>query len=599
LSRRETRQNITGSCRRESQTRRFARIPPAPQNEWNVQENLASEISILTNLAAHKNIVQLFKVDKGDKYIYLYLEYCHGGDLSNHIRNKGPFPEAEARQYLQDIADGLAMLRRHGIIHRDLKPQNILLSTEGPPHEPRVTLKIADFGFAKDMQQQTLADTLCGSPLYMAPEVLERARYGAEADLWSVGAIIFEVLTKKPPFTGTNYIVLLENIRKTRPAFPPGVRPSDSCTDLIKRLLTVKPDARISFDDFFSHPFVDRKDAHVVHAAPPELLLTPTAALPGTGTAVSAAAAEPVGGTTTPNAGEFVGGAHMRQSAQNPAVRDVASVQPLVNRTSVPLPLPMPLPFAKSEPSPPAVSSRMDLARASLPLAFESEGPVERRWSDVPPTSMSGSQRATPWGHGPLPIPNPITPLGGSAATSMRNKEAPGTVSSAAGADFVMVDTEFVRQRRASSPLIPPSAFNPQWRQRQADLPIAAIVSAEEAATLRRIEPLVLCAQHVVELADDKLSLNQVPVAIALYTKVLEQVHSELCGLQVHTSEGAGRMRQTLACLFDSAMRKAEAARSALRGRAATAEPISPSRAIFDAALEYGRSGAGYDFILL
>ena len=121
---------------------------------------------------------------------------------------------------LQQLALGLAHMRTRNLIHRDLKPQNLLLSSMAPT----AILKIADFGFARYMQQQDLAETLCGSPLYMAPEILRFQKYDAKADLWSVGAILFEMLVGKPPFSGANHVQLLKNIdSKEPPALPQGV----------------------------------------------------------------------------------------------------------------------------------------------------------------------------------------------------------------------------------------------------------------------------------------------------------------------------------------------------------------------------------------
>ena len=139
-------------------------------------------------------------------------------------------------------------------MQRDLKPQNLLLSD----NTPQAVLKIADFGFARHLQQQELADTLCGSPLYMAPEILQSQKYDAKADLWSVGTILYELVVGRPPFNGSNHVVLLQNIERHEAKIPDQIARhlSPACIDLIYSLLKRNPVQRISFEEFFSHPFL-------------------------------------------------------------------------------------------------------------------------------------------------------------------------------------------------------------------------------------------------------------------------------------------------------------------------------------------------------
>lgn len=131
-------------------------------------ENLEAEISILQSLD-HPHVVRLHEVQTTERHVYLMLEFCAGGDLMQVIRSRGAQTEAQTRGYLVQLAHGLRHLRQRNLIHRDLKPQNLLLSSAGAGG----TLKIGDFGFARHMQQQDMAETLCGSPLYMAPEILK------------------------------------------------------------------------------------------------------------------------------------------------------------------------------------------------------------------------------------------------------------------------------------------------------------------------------------------------------------------------------------------------------------------------------------------
>ncbi|KAH9736187.1 serine/threonine-protein kinase ATG1c [Citrus sinensis] len=153
-------------------------------------------------------------------------------------------------------AAGLQVLRDNNLIHRDLKPQNLLLCTD----DDNAALKIADFGFARSLQPRGLAETLCGSPLYMAPEIMQLQKYDAKADLWSVGAILFQLVTGKTPFTGSNQIQLLQNIVKaTELHFPPDAKIlSADCKDLCQKLLRRNPVERLTFEEFFNHPFLSQ-----------------------------------------------------------------------------------------------------------------------------------------------------------------------------------------------------------------------------------------------------------------------------------------------------------------------------------------------------
>ncbi|EGF83132.1 hypothetical protein BATDEDRAFT_21556 [Batrachochytrium dendrobatidis JAM81] len=212
-------------------------------------ENLETEIRILQGIH-HPNIVQLLDILKTDTDIHLVMEYCSLGDLSIFIKKKGMvgslsgssrvstahfngpwggLHETVIRHFLAQLVASLEFMRSKSLIHRDLKPQNLLLcpaSLGQPdvrlkpirPNIPAVTvpalptLKLADFGFARALPAQSMASTLCGSPLYMAPEILRGDKYDAKADLWSLGGILYEMITGRPPFNAQNHIELLRKI---------------------------------------------------------------------------------------------------------------------------------------------------------------------------------------------------------------------------------------------------------------------------------------------------------------------------------------------------------------------------------------------------
>ena len=163
------------------------------------------------------------------------MEYCQYSDLSIYIKKRGLNGESHGiwggldefvvRYFLGQLSSALEFLRQNQIIHRDLKPQNILLAK---PHllqlnnkrltlvEEKITMlpviKLGDFGFARSLTFQSLASTLCGSPLYMAPEILKGEKYDAKSDLWSVGTIIYEMLVGRAPFRAQNHLELLKKI---------------------------------------------------------------------------------------------------------------------------------------------------------------------------------------------------------------------------------------------------------------------------------------------------------------------------------------------------------------------------------------------------
>ncbi|XP_025908494.1 serine/threonine-protein kinase ULK3 [Nothoprocta perdicaria] len=181
------------------------------------------------------------------------MEFCAGGDLSRFIRARRSLPEKVVRVFLQQLACALKFLHDRNISHLDLKPQNILLSSLEKPQ-----LKLADFGFAQYMSPWDEQHVLRGSPLYMAPEMICCQQYDARADLWSLGVILYEALFGHPPFASRSFAELEEKIRSERVIeLPSRPRLSPECRDLLQRLLERDPLKRISFEDFFSHPFVD------------------------------------------------------------------------------------------------------------------------------------------------------------------------------------------------------------------------------------------------------------------------------------------------------------------------------------------------------
>uniref|UniRef100_A0A673A0Q7 non-specific serine/threonine protein kinase n=1 Tax=Sphaeramia orbicularis TaxID=375764 RepID=A0A673A0Q7_9TELE len=223
------------------------------------QSLLSKEIKILKELK-HDNIVRLLDYQEMGGCVYLVMEYCNGGDLAEYLHSKGTLSEDTIRIFVQQIAQAMKVLQSRGILHRDLKPQNILLChPERRRSSPtNICIKIADFGFARHLQTNTMAATLCGSPMYMAPEVIMSQNYDARADLWSIGTIIYQCLTGKAPFhasTPQELRFFYESNRTLLPSIPKET--SSHLRHLLLGLLQRNHKERISFDEFFHHPFLE------------------------------------------------------------------------------------------------------------------------------------------------------------------------------------------------------------------------------------------------------------------------------------------------------------------------------------------------------
>ncbi|XP_044758689.1 serine/threonine-protein kinase unc-51-like isoform X2 [Coccinella septempunctata] len=228
------------------------------------QALLSKEINILKQLAElnNPNLVSMISCEETPSHVFLVMEFCNGGDLADYFIVKKTLSEDTLRIFLLQIASAMKALRTLGIVHRDLKPQNILLSFDpaiSNPQPYQITLKLADFGFARTLEEGGMAGTLCGSPMYMAPEVIMSLQYDSKADLWSIGTIVYQALTGKPPFSAPNPQALKNYYEKTLnllPKMPSSTSPE--LQDFLTRLMKRNPKERLSFDEFFNHPFLQR-----------------------------------------------------------------------------------------------------------------------------------------------------------------------------------------------------------------------------------------------------------------------------------------------------------------------------------------------------
>ncbi|KAJ9073130.1 cytochrome c oxidase subunit 1 [Entomophthora muscae] len=188
-------------------------------------EHINSEKDILAQVH-HPFIVNLACTFQDPANLYLLLEYVPGGELFTHLRRAGRFSNAMTRFYTSEIFLAVEYLHSQNIIYRDLKPENLLLDKFGH-------IKITDFGFAKRVEDRTW--TLCGTPEYLAPEIIQSKGHGKAADWWALGILIFEMLAGYPPFFDDNPFGIYEKILIGKVHFPSHIDPY--AKDLIKRLL--------------------------------------------------------------------------------------------------------------------------------------------------------------------------------------------------------------------------------------------------------------------------------------------------------------------------------------------------------------------------
>uniref|UniRef100_A0A6B2LC69 Protein kinase domain-containing protein n=1 Tax=Arcella intermedia TaxID=1963864 RepID=A0A6B2LC69_9EUKA len=174
---------------------------------------LHREIDIMRKLK-HKNIIALFDVFDEKDFIYLVMELVTGGELFDQIVSRGTYSEADAATVVRQILEAVEYMHGNGIAHRDLKPENLLCS--GQNNE---IIKVTDFGLSKDFGTASLR-TSCGTPDYVAPEVLKGQPYDNMVDIWSIGVITYILLCGFPPFYGNNDQQIFEKILKADYDFP-------------------------------------------------------------------------------------------------------------------------------------------------------------------------------------------------------------------------------------------------------------------------------------------------------------------------------------------------------------------------------------------
>lgn len=228
-------------------------------------DQIKREISIM-KIVRHPYIVRLFEVLASTTKIYIILEFVSGGELFDKIVHRGRLPENESRRYFQQLIDAVSHCHSKGVYHRDLKPENLLLDSCG-------NLKVSDFGLSALPQQGGgLLYTTCGTPNYVAPEVLGNQGYdGASADVWSCGVILFVIMAGYLPFDETDLPTLYKKINAADFSCP--IWFSSGARSLIHKILDPNPETRIQIDGIKKDPWFRKQYVPVRHKEEEEVNL--------------------------------------------------------------------------------------------------------------------------------------------------------------------------------------------------------------------------------------------------------------------------------------------------------------------------------------
>jgi serine/threonine protein kinase len=212
--------------------------------------NLRREVEIQSRLQ-HPNILQMYGYFHDRNHAYMVLEVAPNGEMYKVLQQKRHFSERESAGYVAQVISALQYCHNRFVIHRDLKPENLLLGSDG-------NIKLADFGWAAHVppSKAQLRTTMCGTPEYLAPEIINEVPYGMEVDAWALGVLLFEFMTGYPPFSHKDQEKMYENICEGEFEFPSSPSVSTKGRDLVTSLLKLEPAARMSVSQAAEHPWL-------------------------------------------------------------------------------------------------------------------------------------------------------------------------------------------------------------------------------------------------------------------------------------------------------------------------------------------------------
>jgi serine/threonine protein kinase len=217
-----------------------------------IEDKLLNEVEIMKKINT-ENSVLINEVINNKEYLYIIMDLCEY-DLENYIkRRKKPISINEIKEVLNQLNNVFKIMNDKKIIHRDLKPSNILISLD---RLDKCLIKLSDYGSSKfNNLSNTITNTLNGTPITMAPEILKGENYSFKSDIWSLGIIIYFMLNKKYPYNGKNEVTLLKDINSGKKL---KLSNDDKLNDLINKMLKININERISWDEYFNHPFFNQ-----------------------------------------------------------------------------------------------------------------------------------------------------------------------------------------------------------------------------------------------------------------------------------------------------------------------------------------------------
>uniref|UniRef100_A0A1A8F1Y0 MAP/microtubule affinity-regulating kinase 3 n=1 Tax=Nothobranchius korthausae TaxID=1143690 RepID=A0A1A8F1Y0_9TELE len=214
----------------------------------NSLQKLFREVRIM-KILNHPNIVKLFEVIETERTLYLVMEYASGGEVFDYLVAHGRMKEKEARAKFRQIVSAVQYCHQKHIVHRDLKAENLLLDAD-------MNIKIADFGFSNEFTLANKLDTFCGSPPYAAPELFQGKKYnGPEVDVWSLGVILYTLVSGSLPFDGQNLKELRERVLRGKYRIP--FYMSTDCENLLKRFLVLNPAKRGTLEQIMKDRWIN------------------------------------------------------------------------------------------------------------------------------------------------------------------------------------------------------------------------------------------------------------------------------------------------------------------------------------------------------